>query len=531
MRLNAEAGRRSMQEHVTTKRMGGRDTRRARRQEETSAKVVEPGLSGGTYRPLSDRDIERIHYTALDVLENIGMASPIPIVVEHALAKGCRMDDGGRLHFPRGLVEDVIATTPKEMVSYARDPDYDNEISGERVHFDPGGESVRTLDIETGRYRPSTLVDLYDFARLVDRLEHLHNFSRVVVATDIEDNFTADINSIYASIAGTAKHVGIGFADAAHIDAAVEFLDLVAGGEGQYMKRPFCSTGGCPVVSPLAFGADNSEVCVAGPRLGTGVGVVIAPQAGATSPAALAGTLVQTIAETLGALLMVNLVNPGFPVFFGPWPFVSDLRTGAFSGGGGEEAVLSAAAAQIGNYYGLMTSVGAGMSDAKWPDNQAGYEKGVSVALAALAGANSVSETTGMTASLIGCSFESMVIDNDMLGMIQRTLRGIEVTDETLSYDVIKQVVEGPGHYLGHPQTLDLMETEYLYPLIGDRTSPDEWEEAGRPDIVDQARARARALLSSHYPEYITPGVDTALRERFPILLPREVMSADNGRW
>ena len=124
-----------------------------------------------------------------------------------------------------------------------------------------------------------------------------------------------------------------------------------------------------------------------------------------------------------------------------------------------------------------------------------------------------------------------MVIDNDMLGMIQRTLRGIEVTDETLSYDVIKQVVEGPGHYLGHPQTLDLMETEYLYPLIGDRTSPDEWEEAGRPDIVDQARARARALLSSHYPEYITPGVDTALRERFPILLPREVMSADNGRW
>jgi trimethylamine---corrinoid protein Co-methyltransferase len=520
-----------MQDQVTAQRMGGRNARRARRREETPAKAVQPGLSGGTYKPLSDHDIERIHHTALDVLENIGMASPIPILVEHALDKGCRLDDEGRLHFPRGLVEDVIAATPKQYVRHGRDPRHDMDVGGERVYFDPGGESVRTLDFESGRYRPSTLVDLYDFSRLVDRLEHVHEFSRVVVPCDIEDAFTADINCMYASIAGTRKHVGIGFADAAHIDAAVEFLDIVAGGDGQYIKRPFCGTGGCPVVSPLAFGADNSEVCVAGPRLGSAVGVVIAPQAGATAPAALAGTLVQTIAETLGALLMVNLIHPGFPVFFGPWPFVSDLRTGAFSGGGGEEAVLSAAAAQIGNYYGLITSVGAGMSDSKWPDNQAGYEKGITVALAALAGANSVSETSGMMASLIGCSFESMVIDNDMLGMVQRTLRGIEVTDETLSYEVIKDVVEGPGHYLGHSQTLDLMETEYLYPLIGDRTSPDQWEEAGRPDIVDQARERARALLSNHYPDYIDAGVDAALRDRFPILLPREAMTADCGRW
>jgi trimethylamine--corrinoid protein Co-methyltransferase len=405
------------------------------------------------------------------------------------------------------------------------------DVSGSRVYFDPGGESVRTLDPETGRYRPSTLVDLYDFARLVDRLEHVHTFSRVVVATDVEDLFANDINSAYASIAGTTKHVHIGFARAAHMDAAVEMLDLIAGGEGRHRKRPFCSTGGCPVVSPLAYGEDNSEVCVAGPKLGLPVGVVIAPQAGATAPAALAGTLVQTVAETLAALLMVNLVHPGYPVSFGPWPFVSDLRTGAFSGGGGEEAVLSAAAAQIGNFYGLPTSVGAGMSDSKWPDNQAGYEKGISVALAALAGANSVSETAGMLASLIGCSFESMVVDNDMLGVIARALRGIEVTDETLSYEVIKDVVDGPGHFLGQAQTLELMETEYLYPLVGDRGSPDEWEEAGRPDADERAREKAVEILSSHYPEYIDRKTDAAIRERLPIKLPKDAMKAACGRW
>ena len=217
-------------------------------------------------------------------------------------------------------------------------------------------------------------------------------------------------------------------------------------------------------------------------------------------------------------------------LFFGNWPFVSDLRTGAFSGGG-EEAVLNAAAAQIANFYDLPSSVGAGMTDSKACDNQAGYEKGVTNALAALAGANMVAEAPGMLGSLMACSFEAMVIDNDMLGCIQRALRGIEVTDETLSYEVIAEAVDGPGHYLGHAQTLDLMVTEYLYTDIGDRSSPDEWAEKGAPDIRDAARERVREILSSHYPDYIDDATDAKLRERFPIALPRDAMRASCGRW
>jgi trimethylamine--corrinoid protein Co-methyltransferase len=215
----------------------------------------------------------------------------------------------------------------------------------------------------------------------------------------------------------------------------------------------------------------------------------------------------------------------------GPWAFVSDLRTGAFTGGSGEEGVLSAAAAQIMNFYNLPSSVGAGMTDSKLPDNQAGFEKATTVLLAALAGANNIGEAAGMLGSIMGCSYESILIDNDMHGNIMRALRGIEVTDETLSYEVIRDVVHGPGHFLGQPQTLELMRSEYLYPEISDRSPIDDWEERGSPDIADVARIRVREMLSSYYPEYIEPAIDKKIRERFPILLDPADMQAGNGRW
>ncbi len=512
-----------------TQRAGGRQGRQARRARPGKA-VVGPGLPGGSYKPLSDRDVERIHETALDLLEQVGMANPLPILKEHALAKGCWLDEHNRLCFPRALVEDVIAAVPRTFVTLGRDPKYDHENAAGRVHFGPGGDSISTLDVDEHRYRPSTIIDVYDFARLIDRLEHVHDFSQVVVATDIADLRSADINMAYAAMAGTTKHIVLSPNNARHLDDLIHLMDLVLGGEGKHRERPFCSAGGCCVVSPLAYGDENSEVCLAATRIGAPVWAVMAPQTGATAPAALAGTLAQVTAESLAALLLVQLVVPGHSMAFGPWPFVSDLRTGAFTGGGGEQAVLAAAAAQIGLFYGLPTSVGAGMSDAKWPDAQMGFEKGVTVTAAALAGAK-VSEACGMMASLMGCSFETMVIDNDMLGMIQRLLKGVEVSDETLSFEVIKEVVRGPGHYLGHPQTLSLMETEYLYPKLADRTSQAEWQDAGSADILEAAKTRVHKILSAHYPAYIDPATDAKVREHFKIHLPEEAMRLGNGRW
>jgi trimethylamine---corrinoid protein Co-methyltransferase len=149
-----------------------------------------------------------------------------------------------------------------------------------------------------------------------------------------------------------------------------------------------------------------------------------------------------------------------------------------------------------------------------------------------MTGINLQYETAGMHASLLGFCLESLLIDNDMLGAINRNVRGIEVNDDTLSMDVIREVcVGGPGHYLGHDQTLSLMQKEYVYPLLGNRMSPKEWNEAGRPDILEKATAKKREILSTHHPEYIPRAIDDLIRRHHDIKLPRQMMEPGDPRW
>ncbi len=256
--------------------------------------------------------------------------------------------------------------------------------------------------------------------------------------------------------------------------------------------------------------------------------IAIAPQAGATAPARLAGTLAQVTAEGLACLAIVNLIHPGCPMSFANWPFVVDLRTGAFTGGAGEVAVASAAAAQIGRFYDLPTTVAASMSDSKLPDAQAGYEKGISAVMAGLAGANRVLESAGMLGSLMGCSFEALVIDNDMLGMAQRALRGVEVSDETLGLEGIKAAALGAGHYLGAVETLEAMETEYHYPELADRRSTQVWSAEQPSDMLERAAAKADELLSTHFPTHLDTSLDETIRAHFPIRIDPAAMRPDS---
>ena len=514
------------------RRSGGRSARRAARVAGPGNSAVRPGHTGGRYKPLSDSDIKRIHDAALDVLENIGIGDPIPEILDYALPGGCTLGEDNRLRFPRALVEDLIAQSAKEYPLYAPDPKNDLMVRGQEVLFTTSGEAVTILDYDSQKFRPTRLTDLYDAARLGDQLEHIHNFGQPFIAAEYSgDVFVHDVNIAYAELAGTNKSFALGIAVVEHIDVLVSLFDAYLGEEGGFLKRPFCTFGGCPIVSPLRFGEDNAQVLVRVAELGLVADIAVAPQAGATAPAALAGTLVQCFAETLACLCVVNLVRPGSAINFGMWPFISDLRTGAFSGGSGEEALITAATAQLCNHYGFTTSVGAGMTDSKTMDVQAGYEKAITVATAALAGANLVAAYPGIVGSLIGQSFEGMIIDNDMIGNIQRVLRGIEVTDETLSLDVINDAVFGIGHYLGHAQTLELMQSEYLYPEIADRLTPGAWADLGRSTLYDQAHERVSEMLTDYYPTYIDAAADKRIRDNFPIRLQPEDMTPGNGRW
>ena len=253
--------------------------------------------------------------------------------------------------------------------------------------------------------------------------------------------------------------------------------------------------------------------------------LLAAGQAGATSPASLAGAVVQEVAETLAGLVYVNLIKKKHPAILGIWPFISDLRTGAMSGGSGEQAIVMAACGQMGRFYDLPTSIAAGMADSKLPDAQSGFEKGYTTALAGHCGANMVYESAGMHASLLGVAYESFIVDNDMLGAVNRTVRGIEVNEDTLSIEVMRDVcIGGPTHYLGHDQTMNLMQKDYVYPEVGDRTSPKEWAEQGSTDVLQKAKIQMNEVLANHYPQHIDSETDAKLREQFPIRLPREAM-------
>ena len=163
------------------------------------------------------------------------------------------------------------------------------------------------------------------------------------------------------------------------------------------------------------------------------------------------------------------------------------------------------------------------MADSKMPDLQAGYEKGISNVMAGLSGVNIVYESIGMHASLLGFSLEGMIVDNDMIGQCLRCVRGMEVNKETLAIETMREVcLEGPGHYLGHDQTLGLMQTEYIYPVIGDRLSPKEWAEVGRPNLMETAAAEKARILAMSNEVAFDLETDNAIRKALPIRLKRD---------
>ena len=514
------------------RRSGGRAARVEMRSQPLTddIKPVRAGLSGGKFQPLSDHDVRRIHNAALQLLEEIGFGQAIPSCVEACTKLGATYD-GKRLRFPRALVEDTVAKAARHFVLHGQDPKYDMEPRDKKVYFGTAGAAVHIVDLEKRHYRESFLKDLYDASRIVDAMDNIHFFQRSMVPRDIEDPREMDINTLYASISGTTKHVGTSMVMPEHVDESFAILHAVAGSEENWRARPFVSQSNCFVVPPMKFAEDACrclEVAVAG---GMPVLLLSAGQAGATAPVAIAGAVVQATAEVLCGLVYVNALKPGHPCIFGTWPFVSDLRSGAMSGGSAEQALLTAACAQMAHFYDLPGGSAAGMADSKEPDIQAGYEKGITTALAGLAGLNLVYESAGMHASLLGFSHESLIIDNDILGMAMRCVRGIEVTDETLSVETIRDVcMNGPGHYLGHPQTLAFMQREYIYPGIGNRLSPKEWAEVGKPDIVKLAIQRKRDLLSTYFPKHIPDAVDDAIRAKHPIKLPKVSMRPMRAR-
>lgn len=485
-------------------------------------------MAGGRFQPLGKQDLAKFHTAIFEVLANTGLSEASEAVVEKVLEGGGTVSGDGRLLFPPELVERALKGFNRHFSLHGQQPGHELRLEGTNVYMGSGGAAPGIVDLDSGLYRDSTLGDLYAAARLVDKLQNVHFFSRSLVARDMPDDQTLDINTAYACLCGTSKHVCVSATNAENAKAIAEMCFQIAGSRQAFIDRPFLSFNINHVTPPLRFAADACAVLEQAALLGIPAHANVFGQVGASSPVSLAGAVVQSMAEAIAGGIYAWLVNPEAKVIFGPKPMITDLRTGGMSGGGGEQAAVMAAATQMAQYYDLPNVSIAGASDSKVSDAQSGYEKSLSVTLAAHAGSNMITQACGMQASLMSCALESYVVDNDMLGAIMSSLRPLPVDAASLSTTQIDRVARTEGHFLGEAETYAQMKTDFLYPEIADRRTPREWEDDGQPDVREVAKQRTREILKSHFPDHIDPSTDATLRNMFDIRLPEKSMKAEN---
>lgn len=499
---------------------------RRQRHAHQQANISPGGMATHAYKPLSDVDIQRIHEASLTVLEKTGVSVQDSEARDILKAGGATIDEAeNRVYISRSMVEAALANACKSFVLAGRDPKHDLVMGGERVYMGTGGAAIKVLDLN-GTVRRTLLKDIAEIARLVDALDNIHFYLRPCVAHDVP-NHLLDVNKTYAAVTNTTKHVMTNAYSVKSVREVIALASMIMGGKQAYEERPIVSFITCWTVSPLRYAPETVEVLLELVKQNVPVVLSSAPQSGATSPAALAGTLVQINAEELSGIVLCNLIRPGARVLVGYVPSVADMRTGNFVGGAPEFALMNAAATQLAHFYGIPIYNSSAISDSKVPDVQAGYEKGITSAASALAGTNFIHHSAGLLESMLAVAYEQYVIDDDINGSIMRMVRGIEVTDETLSVDIIDAVCRGEGHFLGTQQSLQLMNTEYYYPHTADRLRRDDWEEKGSLDMRQRARQRAQEILDSYQPQRIDANIDAAIRNRFEIVLPPELAGVE----
>ncbi len=477
--------------------------------------MARPGPEGGQYQPLTEEQIRQIHQASLTVLEHTG----IHVENEEALAlyrQGGARVDGNRVHITQAMIEKALETVPARVLLAGRDPEQDVVLEDKRVYAGTGGSPTMVLDPGADTVRPSTLRDLADLARLADALQHCDFIVIPLHPTDVPDE-DVPINRFYTCLTHSSKHImgGVGSIEGAR--QVIEMGAMIAGGSEALRERPFISAITSWMVSPLHLDTGVTDILIEWCKHGLPVALSSAPMAGSTSPVTLAGTLTQLNAEQLSGIVLSQLVRPGTPVLAGYIPGVADMRTGGYLGGAVEFGMMQAAAAQLAHFYGVPIYGSGGMSDSKLPDAQAGYEKMATFLLAAMGGCNYIHHALGMVTNMSAASLEQAVIDDDIVGMAMRVLRGIEVTEDSLAEEAIHRVGPG-GHYLMDRHTLQFMRSELFYPPLADRQNRAMWEEAGKKDTRARAIARVERLLRKHQPPGLPPAVDAAIRVRFNIL-------------
>ena len=471
-------------------------------------------MNAPLYQPLKPEGIKRIDDNGRRILEEIGIHVLAPDYFDRFEKAGARVDrENQRIRFERAWLDEFVAKAPSQFTLHSRDGQNDLNLGSGDFYFGNGGRVFRILDMRTGGYRYTLLRDIANTAILVDHLEFLRFYIVACQAHDLEpENY--HLNDYFRAFYHTTKHVMGGCTNLEGARQMFELASLVAGGEDSLAEKPFVSVI-TNMISPLTIEDTSVQILEFCTERGIPVTCAPAPIAGATAPATLAGTLSQLHAESLAGVAITQILTPGAKVLYGAVPTAMDLRTMEYTMGTAEMGMMNAAAVQLAKLYNLPIYASAGLTEAKRPDIQAGFEKLFSNFTVAMTGADYIHLAAGMLDSGNSISYEQYVIDNEIIGMVHRIISGIKLDADTLGFDVISQVGPG-GNYVMEEHTVAHMMDEFFYPSLSVRCNFDVWEERGRPDML----SRARKMVEKHLNDGRESRLDTKVIERIKAAFP-----------
>lgn len=473
------------------------------------------GVKGGSYRPLSEEDILQIHDTSMQVFSELGIKVKNREAFDLFRAAGAKCDsEEGIVRIEPEFVMDLLEKAPPVITLCAEDPVYDMEAGGTKVYAGTGGSALYVLDRETGNRRKARLTDLRDIARVVNELQNIHFFMLPVFPEELDET-NVDVNRFGVGLTYTRKHVMGGVYSVEGIRNVIKMASLIAGSEQALADRPIISMVTCCGISPFVLDEHYSRLTMECVRAGIPVITPVEPLCGATSPITLAGNLVVQNVDTLAGIILAQLANPGAPVFYGCISSLADMKDMKYLSGAVEMGLMNAAASQLAQYYGLPIYTTAGMSDSKTLDAQAGFESSITTLLVSLAGGNIIHDAAGFLEFCMVASLEKYVLDDEIIGMCMRAVKGIEVTPETLAFDVLKKVGAG-GHFVSSRHTRKYMRREQYRPSLADRGSRKAWEQGGERDTQERARQRVAEILDAPVDRSISPEILDRIRAEIP---------------
>ena len=450
---------------------------------------------------LTPAEIKKIHDATLWIIEKVGVKFPSKRALDIWAANGAEVDHERKIVKAKGeLIESALRKCPPVYPLAARDPNQDLPLDGNHVFVGTDGCGVEVIDIQSGERRMSKLQDVVDIARIADATEEVA-FHWVPVSAQDTPPGTRGLHEIKAIWENSTKHVQTESIYSVHeAKAAIEMAALIAGGKEALRKRPILSLMQC-TASPLGHDGGSIDAALLAAEVGLPTGFMTMSACLTTGPATMAGTLAVGNAEVIAGTALLQLAYPGAPVFYAAAQTASDLRLGAYTGGGPEDFLFGAATNALSDFYDIPLSMGSFATGAKEPNWQAGIENSLSTFMASIAMSDMLLGVGFLHGSRIW-SFAEMMMDCEIFSIIRKMMQGIEVNDETLALDSIAAV--GPsGHFLAQKHTRQHMHDLFM-PQFMDRRPYSEWE-SKKDDARDWALAKARKILAEHQPVPLDP--------------------------